>query len=342
MPQNPPKVIRFRGREEPVQEVFSVRGRNYFAVEQLSRRGAWRVFDRNAGPRGDYRVLYRLPHTRITSQRIETLTRLGGPTANRNFPKIVDCARQGGDLFVVLEWVWGVSLKQLLRQVRTGEISRPSCRETVRLGRGLAHGLSHYHRRANLVHGDVSPANIIVTAGTKNLVLIDFGSAWPMEQSARKEAGDGFTPHYAAPERLARHAAEDFRADVFSLAVVAYELLTLEIPFDGAGGRAGVPETNASFSGSFVPPSQLVAQQARLPAAALRELDDLFRASLALHPDGRHATGREWLAAWDAAHLSLQKGSRLSLLEAQILDGIERVVSLFRRLRPRAQGRIDK
>jgi serine/threonine protein kinase len=341
MPKNSSTVIRFRGREEPVQEIFSVRGRRYFALEQLSRRGAWRVFDRHAGPHGDYRVLYRLPLTSITRQRIETLTRLGGPTGNRNFPKIVDCARQGGDLFVVLEWVWGISLKQLLHQVRGGQTPRPSCRETVRLARGLAHGLSHYHRRANLVHGDVSPANVIVTSGTKHLVLIDFGSAWPIEQSAAKDAGDGVTQYYAAPERMAHHAVEDFRADVFSLAVVAYEMLTMEIPFDGAGGRAGVPELIGNFSGSLVPPSALVANGDRVPATALREIDELFRVGLALHPDGRHATGREWLAAWDAAYWALQKGSRLSAWEERILGCLAGLATFARKLRrsPRSPDR---
>jgi serine/threonine protein kinase len=334
MSQDSPSVIRFRGREEPVQEIFSVRGRRYLALEQLSRRGAWRVFDRHAGPRGDYRVLYRLPHSRITSQRIEILTRLGGPTANRNFPRIVDCTRQGGNLFVVMEWVWGISLQEFLRQVRSRQAQRPSCRETVRLARGLAHGLFHYHRRANIVHGDISPANLIITGGTKNLVLIDFGSAWPVEQSATKEPGDGLTSHYAAPERLARHAVEDFRADVFSLAVVAYEMLTLVIPFDGAGGQAGVPELMTSFAEAFAPPSQLISQPLRVPAVARLQLDELLRVSLALHPDARYATGSDWLAAWDRVHWELQKGSRLSGLEEWFLGCLEYFGNLLRRQPP--------
>ena len=98
-----------------------------------------------------------------------------------------------------MTWVWGTNLRELLRSVRSGELPRPSVPEVVRLARGLAHGLSHYHRRANVVHGDVSPANLIVTSATKNLVLVDFGSAWPVEQTATKESGDGFTLPYAAP-----------------------------------------------------------------------------------------------------------------------------------------------
>lgn len=318
-----PHTIRFRGREENILDVFSVRGRNYFALEQLSHRGAFRVFDRYAGPQGDYRALYRIPYSQVTRQRIETLRRFTGPTANRNFPYICDCVRQGGDLYVVMSWVWGRNVRELLAEVRAGKCPRPSVTETVRLIRGLAHGLSHYHRKAQVVHGDVSPANIVVTSGTKNLVLVDFGSAWPVEISATKEAGDGITPPYAAPERIGRHALEDFRSDQFSLAVIAYEMLTLEIPYDGAGGRAGLPNLAEQFKETLIPPSQKVAQASQLPQDALSLLDKMLCRSLALHPDNRWPTRSEWLGAWDALHACLQKGSRLSGVQQQVVQALE-------------------
>ena len=110
------------------------------------------------------------------------------------------------------------------------------------------------------------PANIVITAGSKQLVLVDFGSAWPVEESAVKAPGDGVTQPYAAPERLAKHAVEDFRSDVFSLSVVAYEMLTLEIPFDGLGGQAGLPNLVAEAEKSYRPPSGFVPRADRLPS----------------------------------------------------------------------------
>lgn len=327
--KNAPRTIRFRGREEKILDVFSVRGRQYFALEQLSHRGAFRVFDRHAGINGDYRVLYRIPYSRLTRDRIEMLRRLSGPTANRNFPFISDCVRQGDEMIVVMSWVSGRNLRDLLAQVRQDKCQRPSTTETVRLIRGLAHGLSHYHRRAQIVHGDVSPANIVVTTGTKNLVLVDFGSAWPVEQAATKTMGDGISPPYAAPERIAGHALEDFRADQFSLSVVAYEMLTLQIPYDGAGGRAGLPSMARCMAESFVPPSRLVAAPNRLPEKALNILDELFGVSLSLHPDGRFATRTEWLGAWDRLHWELQKGDRFSVFENRVLSWLESLVCRF-------------
>ena len=320
----PFEAVHFRGREEKVIDTFRVAGRNYLALEELSRRGAYRVFDRHAGPDGDYRVLHRFPASQVTRQKMETLRRLGGPTANRNFPQIVECVRQGSDYYVVMSWVWGTNLRELLRSIRSRKLPRASVPEVVRLVRGLAHGLSHYHRRANVVHGDVSPANLIVTSGTKNLVLVDFGSAWPVEVTATKEAGDGITLPYAAPERISGHANEDFRSDVFSVAVIAYELLTLEIPFDGVGGQAGTPEMAKHFSSSPPAPSTLLpAKHARIPSRALKLLDDCLVTGMAPHPDGRFATRREWLAAWDRLHLALHKGERLSGFDKRVLACLE-------------------
>jgi len=177
MPRPERQSIRFRGRDEPVLQTFRVRGRTYFALEALSDRGAFRVFDPHAAPGGDYRALYRFPAAETTRQRTEILRRLAGPNSNRNFPQLIECTRCGEDLFVVLNWVWGTNLRDYLHAVREQTTPRPSVSEVVRLVRGLAHGVGHYHRRTNIVHGDISPANIVIASGTKQLVLIDFGLA---------------------------------------------------------------------------------------------------------------------------------------------------------------------
>jgi serine/threonine-protein kinase len=176
----------------------------------------------------------------------------------------------------------------------------------------LAHGLAQYHRIANLVHGDISPANLILTPRTTRLVLVDFGSAWPVECSANKVNGDGVTFPYAAPERIAGHALEDFRSDHFSLCVVWYELLTMEIPLDGAGGKAGLPENIKAHATTLVLPSKKIASRRRLPARAIQLLDETLRVGLALHPDERFSTTRDWLDAVDRLHYLLRPGGEIS------------------------------
>lgn len=330
MPHAGRKTIRFRGKTEQVLETFRVRGRTYFALEKLSRRGAFRVFDPHAGPEGDYRVLYRLSRTKTTQQTMEALRRMSGPNCNRNFPNIVDFARQGDELFVVIGWVSGTSLRQYLEAIRQKKSPRPSVSEVVRLTRGLVHGVSHYHRKTNIVHGDISPANIILTSGTTQLVLVDFGSVWPIERAATKDAGDGVTQPYAAPERIAGHAAEDFRSDAFSVSVVAYELLTLRIPYGGLGGRVGTPDMPSKAAKSYQEPSQ-VAVVDRLPRRSNKLLDRCIGTGLAIHPDERFATSQDWLAAWDELHFAMKKGTRLNGIETVIVDKIAALYGMLRR-----------
>jgi len=323
------KTIRFRGKTEQVLETFRVRGRSYFALEKLSRRGAFRVFDPHAGPHGDYRILHRLSKSNTSQHAIELLRRIGGPNGNRNFPGIVDFARQADDLFVVVAWVNGTNLRQYLDAIRQKTTPRPSVSEVVRLKSGLVHGMSHYHRKTNIVHGDVSPANIIL-AGTTQLVLVDFGSAWPIERTATRDAGDGVTQPYAAPERLAGHAAEDFRSDMFSLSMVAYELLTLKVPYGGLGGRAGIPNLAAKMANAYEQPSKSVVTR-RLPRRSIKLLDDCIGQGLAFHPDDRFSTSQDWLAAWDELHFAMKKGTRLNGIESMIVNKIAAICALFRR-----------
>ena len=330
MPNTGPKSIQFRGKTEPVLETFRVRGRTYFALERISRRGAYRVFDRHAGPHGDYRVLYKFSRSKVTQEAVEVLRRIGGPNGNRNFPGIVDFARQREDLFVVVAWVAGTNLHDYLDSIRSGSTPRPTASEVVRLVRGLVHGVAHYHRRTNIIHGDISPANIVLTVGTTQLVLVDFGSAWPIEGTATKPNGDGVTLPYAAPERMSRHAAEDFRSDAFSLSVVAYELLTLAIPYGGLGGRAGAPNLATKMAKSYRKPSELIPAH-RLPRQTVRLLDECLTKGLQLHPDNRFETTQDWLSAWDELNSSMKKGTRLNGIESLFVGGIESICRLFAR-----------
>ncbi len=317
-------LVHFRGRSEPVLETFIIRGRRYEVLERLSHRGAFRVFDRRANLGGNYRALYRIPAALLTKQRAEVLRRLGGPNRNRNFPQTIECTRQGEQWWLITEWIAGNRLSDFLQQVRARQVARPSVREAVRLTRGLAHGLHHYHRKTQLIHGDVSPANLLVSQGSKQLVLVDFGSAWPAERAATEESGDGITCPYAAPERLAKHALQDARSDLFSLGVVLYELLTLQIPFGNTGGQAGLPQFVHSLARTYQPPSQLMTDGERIPREALRQLDQLLARLLALHPDERFPNSSACLAAWDALWHELQSGHRLSGWQRAIADLLTR------------------
>lgn len=318
-----PDEIRCRGRRYPVIDAVTVGGRTYFVVELLGRGVARKVFDPRAGVGGDFRVLHALPRSPATSQRLETLRRAA--EKNLNLPTVYECRPDRGRISVLTGWVWGIPLDRYLADVRAGMQPRPSSREVVRLLRGLFHGVCHFHHDAHSVHGDIKPANVVLEPRPTKFTLIDFGSAWPVERTTRRESGDGISAPYAAPEQLQGNAPVDFRADYFALGVLGYELLTLEIPFDGVGGRAGLPKLRDAFAGKYRPPSALSADRGRIPRAAAAGLDRFIARCLALDPIARFDNRTGCLAAVDALAQDFRPGPRLGPLGRTWLMLLDRV-----------------
>lgn len=311
-------LINVRGRSERVLDEWTIGRKRYALLEQLGSHGRFRVFDPSAGMHGDYRVVSLLPRDRRTEQQVEVLRRFA--ERNLHFPKIVECVRRDSDLAIISTWVWGQSLRQFLADVRDGKCPRPSPREAVRLIARLAHGVAHLHSKANVVHGDIKPANLVLENHPTRLTLIDFGSAWPAERATKKTPGDGASAPYAAPEQFGGPIIPDFRADYFSLAVVLYELLTLEIPFDGVGGQAGLPEFRAAFADKYAPPCTKIADVHLFPTECRRALDNVLARGLALDPGRRFAGRSELLSSMDSLFHQFRDGTRLGFVERKIAD----------------------
>jgi len=313
-----PEKITVRGRVDAVIDELILGKKRFLVLEQLSGRDRFRVFDSTAGFHGDYRVVNFLPRSRETEQQIEVLRRLA--EKNLHFPKIIECVRHGEKLAVVTTWICGANLRQYLAEIRGKKMPRPSTREVIRLFNKLAHGIAHVHVKTNVVHGDIKPANIILEKDPSRLVLIDFGSAWPAERARQKSPGDGVSIPYAAPEQLFSGPTPDFRADYFALSVVLYELLTLEIPFDGAGGQAGLPENRSEFAATYQPPSKFITDGHMLPAGCVPALDKILARGLALDPKDRFSDRNDWLRALDDLLFQFREGTRLGFFGRKFLE----------------------
>ncbi len=152
--------------------------------------------------------------------------------ANLRHPNIVtiyEVAQQDRQLFIAMEFVEGRSLEAMIKQ--EGALTLP---RTVALLRQVAAALDYAHER-RFVHRDIKPANIMVTPDER-VVITDFGIAKAMEGSGATaritQAGSVLgTIEYMAPEQI-QGQPPDYRADLYSLGIVAYEMLTGRIPFD--------------------------------------------------------------------------------------------------------------
>jgi len=140
---------------------------------------------------------------------------------------IHDVQQQNGIVFIVMELVPGTTLRA---EIKRGPIEPAT---VARYARDIAAGLSRAHK-SGVVHRDLKPENVMITPdGTAK--ILDFGLAReapeiPPPSGEVGATGISGTPAYMAPEQ-ARGGRVDARADVFSLGVVLYEMLSGQRPF---------------------------------------------------------------------------------------------------------------
>jgi len=145
-----------------------------------------------------------------------------------NIVQVYDFGEYQGTPYMIVEYIPGGSLAQKMAAGRLDEAT------ALRYLRGIAAGLDYAHRHG-VVHRDVKPANVLLTA-EDTPVLADFGLAKLLQGNSLKSMTGVTTgtPAYMAPEQVTGHNVGP-AADRYSLATIAYEMLTGAIPFDGEG-----------------------------------------------------------------------------------------------------------
>jgi serine/threonine-protein kinase len=151
--------------------------------------------------------------------------------ANLTHPNIVtvhDIGQDGNKHYIVLEFVDGLTLKDLIREQNDNGRPLPVDRALNLIIQTCA-GIGYAHR-AGLVHCDVKPHNILVTRDDR-VKVADFGIARAISQASIHESRTWGTPQYFSPEQAAGESATP-ASDVYSIGVVMFELLSGRLPFE--------------------------------------------------------------------------------------------------------------
>lgn len=144
---------------------------------------------------------------------------------HRHIVRLYDAAQANGMLYMAMELAEGGSLEQRLR---SGPLDLHTA---ARVLDQVASALDYAHRQG-VVHRDVKPSNILFTREGR-AVLSDFGIASVAGASRLTQSGAGVgTPAYASPEQARGVRQPDPRSDVYSLGVVAYQMLAGRLPFE--------------------------------------------------------------------------------------------------------------
>ena len=154
--------------------------------------------------------------------------------ARLNHPNIVqiyDFGCEGGVYYLAMEYVDGPSLRTLLGHARLGE------RDGVVLIRHAVAALAVAHAEG-IVHRDIKPDNLMLTAKRDRLKLVDLGIAKRMdEEKGLTQTGQAVgTPHYISPEQIRGVKDIDARADIYSLGATFFQLVTGHAPYEGTSG----------------------------------------------------------------------------------------------------------
>jgi serine/threonine protein kinase len=220
---------------------------------------------------------------------------------------IFDVGQEGDLAFIAMERVEGPSLQQILASEQEMERSR-----AFDILRQTAVALDYAHRNG-VVHRDVKPANIMLHKGA-TVKLTDFGIAkvTGMQQLTHSGMVAG-TPGYMSPEQL-RALPVDGRSDQFSLAVIAFQMLTGVMPFSA--------DSFATMVHQVVYENRPSARGAN--SSLSQAADVVFFRGLSQRPEERYGTCAEFVAELEA---TLQEKPSTSSFRAKVAQDKETVVS---------------
>lgn len=202
---------------------------------------------------------------------------------------IYDHGSENGTTYIVMRYLTGSDL-----QNRLHKLGRPSTLDARKLLRQIGDALDYAHSRG-VVHRDLKPNNIMFD-DRGNAYLGDFGIAKVLG-TASGLTGTGQivgTPYYMAPEQVKADVV-DARADIYSLGIIAFQLLTGELPFS-----APTPYAVMYKHLSDEPPRPSDLQSNLDP-----RVDEVIHAALAKDPDDRFQTAHELVEALDSALVNI-------------------------------------
>ncbi|WP_298406639.1 serine/threonine-protein kinase [uncultured Chloroflexus sp.] len=266
----------------------SISGRRigrYELIEELGRGGMARVY------RARDTQLQRIVALKVLAAQlsmdaefIKRFEREARTAANLRHPNIVtvyDIGEDQGLHYIAMEYIDGLPLHTILeRHVVLG------LGYAIALLEPIAAALDYAHH-AGAVHRDIKPHNIMVDRNGR-VVLTDFGIAQTPETDDQRLTRTGVfmgTPEYISPEQ-AEARRVDGRSDLYSLAVVAYEIIAGRVPFSG-------PTPQLIVAHAQLPPPPISSIAPDLPT----DLDLVLTRALAKRPERRFQTGAAFIAA---------------------------------------------
>jgi serine/threonine-protein kinase len=235
------------------------------------------------------------------AQRFDREARTAASISHGNVVDIYDVGKNGDVLYLVMQYVQGRDLKELIEQ------EGPLAPERARaIALQVLAGLQEIHR-AGIIHRDIKPQNVLI--GQDDVARVtDFGVAQVALDSSLTTAGTTVgTAAYMAPEQAKAENLSE-ATDLYAVGVMLYEMLTATLPFSGATPMALML---AHIQQHPVPPSH-VDPDLRIPAS----FDGVVMQAMAKLPEDRFRSAQAMSRALAGAAMSADSATRTVLVPA--------------------------
>jgi len=205
----------------------------YQVLERIGLGGMAEVY-RGRHERLDRDVAIKVLHPALNNDpeflaRFEREARLVATLRHPNIVQMYDFDIQGDQVFMVMEYIAGGTLKQRLEELKSSGQFMP-LPEIAGFLKQMSAALDYAHSQ-KMLHRDLKPANILLDA-TGNVFLTDFGIAHMLGGTKLTTTGSLLgTPAYMSPEQC-RGESLTLSSDLYSLTVILFEMITGEVPFD--------------------------------------------------------------------------------------------------------------
>jgi len=202
--------------------------------------------------------------------------------SHQNIVSIFDVGKDGDEDYIVMEYVKGRTLKEIIRD------QAPLPVETaLSIIRQIAEALAHAHAN-HIIHRDIKPQNIIIST-TGRAKVTDFGIARAASSATLTRTGDIVgSVHYLSPEQAKGEPTSE-QSDIYSMGIILYEMITGKVPYDG--------DTPITIALKHV--QQEVELPGKIGLGVSPEIDTMILKALAKSVEDRYKSADEFLSDLD-------------------------------------------
>jgi serine/threonine-protein kinase len=245
-----------------------------------------------------------------TRHRFLQEARSAGALSHKNIITIYEMDEDAGLAFIAMEYLEGEDLRAVISRRAPVPLE-----QKLHILTEICEGMAHAHA-AGVIHRDIKPGNIFITR-TGQVKILDFGLARVTSSEHTLTGTSMGTPSYMSPEQV-RGEKLDHRTDIFSLGVVAYELITYVKPFHAETDIA------TAYKVSHSEPEPVEKVEPRIPI----ELSSVIAGALEKDPNKRYQQADDLLREFEAVKGLLEERRRV--LREEVRAAVAKLTELVR------------